>query len=84
MFWLPARYRGTIGYTPATIKKNIADVGSKGTLLGFINGPLTWTGILVGLLLIAAGAFLVFGAPKTAALSRAGPAPAEDRSMAGR
>jgi Porin PorA len=52
---------GTIGYTPATIKNNIADLGSKGTLLGFINGPLTWIGILVGLLLLAAGALLAFG-----------------------
>jgi hypothetical protein len=53
---------GTIGYTAATIKKNVADLGSKGTLLGFLNGPLTWLGILLGLLLMGAGAFLVLGA----------------------
>ena len=52
---------GTIGYTAATIKSNIADLGSKGTQLAFINGPLTWIGILLGLLLIGAGAFLAFG-----------------------
>ena len=50
--------KGTIGYTDATIKKNIADLGSKGTLLGFIHGPLTLIGVLLGLILLGAGAFL--------------------------
>src|ERR1035437_3707062 len=74
---------GTIGYPPATIQKNTWDLGSNGTQLAFINGPLTWIGILVGLLLIAAGAFLVFGSPTTA-VSRTGTAPVDDRSQVGR
>jgi len=56
---------GTIGYTPATIRSNIADLGSKGTQLAFINGPLTWIAILLGLLLIGAGAFLALGGSQT-------------------
>lgn len=52
---------GTIGYTDETIKANADEYGSKGALLGFINGPLTWVGILVGLALIALGAFLALG-----------------------
>jgi hypothetical protein len=59
--------QGTIGYTAATIKQNIADLGSKGTLLGFIHGPLTWIGLLLGLLLMGAGAFLALGGPKAKA-----------------
>jgi hypothetical protein len=55
---------GTIGYTDATIKQNIKDLGSKGTQLGFIKGPLTPIGILLGLLLMGAGAFLAFGGSK--------------------
>jgi hypothetical protein len=55
---------GTIGYTDATIKANIKDLGSKGTLLGFIKGPLTPIGILLGLILMGAGAFLALGTPR--------------------
>lgn len=52
---------GTIGYTDDTVKANADEYGSKGALLGFINGPLTWVGILLGLALIALGAFLALG-----------------------
>jgi len=50
---------GTIGYTDATIKQNIKDLGSKGTMLGFIKGPLTPIGIVLGLFLIGVGMVLV-------------------------
>ncbi|WP_406831025.1 DUF3068 domain-containing protein [Pedococcus sp. KACC 23699] len=50
---------GTIGYSEATVKKNVEDWSSKGSLLGFINGPLTFIGIGLGILLIALGLFLV-------------------------
>lgn len=53
--------KGTIGYSEATVKKNAEDWGSKGSLLGFINGPLTGIAIVVGLLLLALGLFLTFG-----------------------
>jgi hypothetical protein len=71
---------GTIGYTAATIKNNIADLGSKGTLLGFLHGPLTWIGILLGLLLLGAGAFLTFGGSKAKA-STTGPQHAADPNL---
>ena len=71
---------GTIGYTAATIKNNIADLGSKGTLLGFLHGPLTWIGILLGLLLLGAGAFLTFGG-STAEASTSGSQPATDLDL---
>ena len=51
---------GTIGYDEATVKKNAADWGPKGSMLGFLNGPLTWIGIIVGLVLLALGALLTF------------------------
>jgi len=53
--------KGTIGYSDATVKKNAEDWGSKGSLLGLINGPLTAIGIVLGLLFIALGLFLTFG-----------------------
>jgi hypothetical protein len=71
---------GTIGYTAATIKKNISDLGSKGTLLAFINGPLTWIGILIGLLLLGAGTLLAFGGSKVKA-STTGPQHAADPNL---
>ena len=71
---------GTIGYTPATIKANIKDLGSKGTQLAFINGPLTWIGILLGLLLIGAGAFLALGGSQVKE-PNSQPAPATRRSL---
>lgn len=49
---------GTIGYSDATVKKNVEDWSSKGSLLGFIGGPLTFVGIGLGILLIALGLFL--------------------------
>jgi hypothetical protein len=52
---------GTIGYTDETVQNNAEEFGSKGAMLGFINGPLTWIGILTGLALLALGAFLVLG-----------------------
>ena len=52
---------GTIGYTDETIQNNAEEFGSKGSLLGFIRGPLTWIGILTGLALLVLGGFLVFG-----------------------
>lgn len=52
---------GTIGYTDETIAANAEEYGSKGSLLGFIRGPLTLIGILTGLALLALGAFLVLG-----------------------
>ena len=55
------RPRGTIGYSDATVKKNAEDWGSKGSLLGFINGPLTVLGIVLGVILIALGLFLNLG-----------------------
>ncbi|MEP7192122.1 MAG: DUF3068 domain-containing protein [Actinomycetota bacterium] len=58
---------GTIGYTDATIKQNIKDLGSKGSQLGFINGPLTPIGIVLGLLLMVLGGFLVLGGSKVKA-----------------
>jgi len=71
---------GTIGYTAATIKKNVADLGSKGTLLGFLNGPLTWIGILLGLLLMGAGAFLASGGSRAKG-SMTGPQHAADPKL---
>ena len=71
---------GTIGYTAATIKKNVADLGSKGTLLGFLNGPLTWIGILLGLLLMGAGAFLASGGSRAKG-SMTGPQHAADPNL---
>ena len=53
--------KGTIGYTDATVKANAEKWGPKGSLLGFINGPLTAVGIGVGILLLALGVFLLFG-----------------------
>lgn len=50
--------KGTIAYTTETIKKNAEDWGSKGKLLGFVHGPLTLIGVLLGLILLGAGAFL--------------------------
>lgn len=64
---------GTIGYTDATIKKNITDLGSKGTLLGFIDGPLTLIGVLLGLILLGAGAFLSLSGSSRATPVTAGP-----------
>jgi hypothetical protein len=58
---------GTIGYNDETVSENVDTWGSKGRLLGFINGPLTWLGIIGGLLLIGAGIALV-------ALTRGAPA----------
>jgi hypothetical protein len=55
---------GTIAYDAATVKENVKDWGSKGKLLGFVNGPLTWVGILLGLVLIGAGGFLTLGGAK--------------------
>lgn len=49
---------GTIGYTDETIAANADEYGSQGRLLGFVHGPLTWVGIVVGLLLLALGASL--------------------------
>ncbi|WP_344189225.1 DUF3068 domain-containing protein [Pedococcus aerophilus] len=53
---------GTIGYSDATVKKNVEDWSSKGALLGFIGGALTPVGIGLGILLIAVGIFLTLGA----------------------
>lgn len=50
--------KGTIGYNAETVKKNVTDWGSKGALLGFVHGPLTPIGILLGLVLMGAGVFL--------------------------
>lgn len=50
--------QGTIGYNAETVKKNVTDWGSKGQLLGFVHGPLTLIGILLGLILLGLGAFL--------------------------
>ncbi|MEP6855613.1 MAG: DUF3068 domain-containing protein, partial [Pedococcus sp.] len=52
---------GTIGYSDATVKKNVQDWSSKGSLLGFIGGPLTFVGIGLGILLVALGLFLTLG-----------------------
>ncbi len=57
-----ATTKGTIGYSAATVKKNAEDWGSKGSLLGLIHGPLTIIGIVFGVLLLAVGLFLSFGA----------------------
>jgi Porin PorA len=54
---------GTIGYTDATIKQNIKD-SSKGSTLGFIKGPLTPIGIVLGLILMGVGGFLALGGSK--------------------
>jgi hypothetical protein len=59
-----ATTKGTIGYSDATVKKNADEWGSKGSLLGFVNGPLTPVGIVLGLLLVAVGVFLTFGADR--------------------
>ena len=53
--------KGTIAYSDGTVKKNAEDWGTKGQLLGFINGPLTVVGIGLGILLVALGLFLTFG-----------------------
>ncbi|WP_082553087.1 DUF3068 domain-containing protein [Phycicoccus sp. Root101] len=52
---------GTIGYSDATVKKNVEDWSSKGALLGFIGGALTPVGIGLGILLIALGLVLTLG-----------------------
>jgi hypothetical protein len=53
--------KGTIGYTEQTVKDNAEKWGSKGRLLGFINGLLMPVGLGLGILLIALGVFLLFG-----------------------
>jgi Porin PorA len=65
--------KGTIGYTAATIKKNADDWGSKGQLLGFVHGPLTLIGVLLGLILLGAGAFLSLSGSNKTASNTAGP-----------
>ena len=62
---------GTIGYSDATVKKNVKDWSSKGSLLGFIGGPLTFLGIGLGILLIALGLFLILGADRAPGRRRA-------------
>jgi hypothetical protein len=57
-----ATTKGTIGYDPVTVKKNAEEWGTKGSLLGFVNGMLTPLGIVLGILLMALGLFLTFGA----------------------
>jgi hypothetical protein len=78
--------KGTIGYDAATVKKNVTDWGPKGKMLGLLNGPMTWIGILLGLLLLGAGAFLTFGGSKVTAstASTAGPGSAADPTRASR
>jgi hypothetical protein len=49
---------GTIGYDAATVNENVKVWGSKGKLLGIVHGPLTWGGILLGLIVMVGGAFL--------------------------
>jgi hypothetical protein len=71
---------GTIGYDAATVKANVKDWGSKGKLLGFVNGPLTWVGILLGFILISAGGFLSLRDPSPTA-SKRGPQHAADPSL---
>jgi hypothetical protein len=71
---------GTIAYDAATVKKQAEDFGSKGKLLGFVNGPLTWVGILLGLILIGAGGFLALGGAKPRS-PRPGPAHAADPTL---
>ena len=56
--------QGTIGYTAATIKQNIEDLGNKGTILGFLNGPAKPAGIVLGLFLILGGGFLALAGSK--------------------
>jgi hypothetical protein len=57
--------KGTIAYNAQTVKKNAEDWGTKGTLLGFVHGPLTVVGIGLGILLIALGMLLTFGGGDT-------------------
>lgn len=61
-----ATTKGTIGYNPDTVKKNAEDWGTKGALLGFVDGLLTPLGIILGLILLGVGAFLTFGAERGA------------------
>jgi Porin PorA len=75
--------KGTIGYDVATVKKNVTDWGPKGKMLGLLNGPMTWIGILLGLILLGAGAFLAFGGSKERA-STAGPGNTADPTRASR
>jgi Porin PorA len=56
--------KGTIGYDAATVKENVKDWGSKGKLLGFVHGPLTLLGIVLGLILMGVGGFLALGGSK--------------------
>ena len=56
-----ATTKGTIGYSDLTVKKNAEDWGTKGSLLGFLNGLMTPLFIGLGILLIAVGLFLTFG-----------------------
>jgi hypothetical protein len=56
--------KGTIGYDAATVSENVKDWGSKGKLLGFVNGPMTLGGILLGLILLVLGGFLTFAGSK--------------------
>ncbi|NMM35672.1 MAG: DUF3068 domain-containing protein [Phycicoccus sp.] len=65
--------QGTIGYNAATIKKNAEDWGSKGQLLGLVHGPLTLIGVLLGLILLGAGAFLSLSGLSRRTLATAGP-----------
>ncbi len=52
--------KGTIGYSDATVRANVEEWGSKGTVLGLLNGPLTPIGLVAGLLLLALGLLLLF------------------------
>jgi hypothetical protein len=68
--------KGTIAYKTETIKKNAEEWGSK----GLINGPLTMIGVLLGLILLGAGAFLALGR-SSAKVSTTGRRPSADSSL---
>jgi hypothetical protein len=56
-----ATTKGTIGYSLETVRQNAKDWGTKGGLLGFVNGTLTILGLVLGALLLAIGLFLLRG-----------------------
>lgn len=57
-----ATTQGTIGNNEETVRDNAETWGSKSALLGFIKGPLTWIGIIGGLVLTGLGLWLILGA----------------------
>lgn len=65
-----ARTVGTIGFSPETVAENVDTWAPKASLLSFIREWLTLIGIALGVVLIAAGAFLTLSGGRRRAAPR--------------